>query len=915
MLYRTIAVILFLGVFPTSSDAEPAEVPSAMRVEALRCEMTETPLGVDAAQPVLSWQVTSEERGQRQSAWQILAASSAETLAQNHGDLWDSGRVVSDDTTHIRYAGAALTSSQQIFWKVRAWDREEHPTAWSAPASWTMGLLAPADWKGAWIVAPGATESLLLRREFSVRSGLRRAVVHVCGLGQYELAFNGSKISEDLLSPGWTNYSRTTLYDTYDVTASLREGQNAAGIVLGNGMYNVVARDRFVKFTGSFGPLRAILHLRLEYVDGSVEFVGTDGTWHSLAGPITFTNIYGGEDYDARLSPAGWDQPGFEDRAWPRAVAMVRPGNTLKGESFSAPPLRVIETRALVNVRRFADGSAVYDLGQNASYMPRIRVVGPAGGAVRLTPAEIVNADGTINRSTTGGSSRGSAWWQYTKGTDGEETWMPRFCYIGCRYLKAEFFPPADSPNAQPPRLESLEGAVVHSSAAPVGHFAASNSLLGRIRELVRWAQRSNMVSVLTDCPHREKLGWLEQYHLNGPSIRYEFDVARIFAKGMRDMAEAQTDDGLIPTTAPEYAKFKGTFRAAAEWGAAFILVPWQQYQFTGDPDLLRVHYNAMKRYFAYLETRAADDFASEGLGDWYDLGPKKPGVAQLTPPAFTSSAFYYQDAKLLAATAGILGRADEAKDYAARAERIRASFNRRFYHSETGSYDASSQCANAMPLVMGIAEPAERPRVLAALVRDVEAHGNAMTAGDVGFRYLLQALAEGSRSDVIYRIINQDDKPGYGYQIKKGETSLTEAWDANPTSSHNHFMLGQITEWFYKDLVGIDSDPASPGFKNILIRPNPVGDLKWAEASYDSVRGPIRVRWESDDERFILRVVIPANSAGTIYLPVSEDALVWEGGVPAVTSPGVKFLRRQGDRVMIAVDSGSYTFELRRRP
>ena len=436
--------------------------------------------------------------------------------------------------------------------------------------------------------------------------------------------------------------------------------RNAIGLTLGNGMYNVVRRNRFVKFTGSFGALRAILHLRLEYADGSTQILGTDETWRTCAGPITFSCIFGGEDYDARLNPAGWDLPGFDDRAWPRAVQIIRAPGKLRGHTFAASPLRAIETRAPVAVLALTNGETIYDLGQNASYMPRLRVTGPAGSTVRLTPAEILGPDGQIDRGTMGGSARGSSWWEYTKGTAAEETWFPKFCYIGCRYLQARLTPA--QPGGELPRIESVEGVIVHSSASPVGEFACSNELLNRIRTLVRWAQRANMVSVLTDCPHREKLGWLEQYHLNGPAIRYEFDLCRLFTKGMNDMANAQLENGLVPNIAPEYTQFKGTFRAAAEWGSAFIIVPWQQYQFSADLEPLRTHYDAMKRYFAYLETQAKeDDLVSEGLGDWYDLGPKKPGFAQLTPPPVTATAFYYYDAWILSQAAALLNRPDEA--------------------------------------------------------------------------------------------------------------------------------------------------------------------------------------------------------------------------------------------------------------
>jgi hypothetical protein len=569
--------------------------------------------------------------------------------------------------------------------------------------------------------------------------------------------------------------------------------------------------------------------------------------------------------------------------------------------------LREIEVHKPVHVYTVSNGDTIYDLGQNTSHMPRIRATGPRGSIIRLTPSEITNTDGTITQRTMGAGARGSSWWEYTKGTSGEEEWMPKFCYIGCRYFQVHLTP---APSGESPKVESVEGVVVHSSAAPVGEFQCSNELLNRTRTLVRWAQRANLVSVLTDCPHREKLGWLEQYHLNGPSLRYEFDLAKLYTKGMNDMADAQLKNGLIPNIAPEYTVFDGTFRAAAEWGASFILVPWQQYQFDADTGLIREHYDAMKRYFAYLESIAKNDIVSEGLGDWYDLVPgERPGVAKLTLPPVTASAFYFYDAKMLSHFAEILGKTADAKDYAARAERIRASYNQNFYNTDKGYCATDSQCANALALVLGIVQPENRDKVLASLVSDVEGRDYGITAGDVGFRFLLQALAQGGRSDVIYKMIDRDDKPGYGYILKKGETSLTEAWDANNNSSHDHFMLGQIIEWFYQDLVGIGSDPANPGFKNILIKPQPVGDLKWAQASYDSIHGKISVRWENDGGNFTLKTTIPANTTATVFIPAKSADTITENGKPVSQSEGVKFLRQEGDRAVFEVQSGQYNF------
>jgi alpha-L-rhamnosidase len=879
------------------------QLPAAtsLRVTALKCEYAVDPLGVDVAAPHLSWQVASDQNGQRQTAWQVIVASSREALAADRGDLWDSGKVNSDRTALVPYAGNALASSQRVFWKVRSWDGADQPTAWSPPATWTMGVLAAGDppsasgagatgWRAKWITSAAREENLMLRHEFFVKPGLRRAVAQVTGLGQYELFLNDAKVGNDVLAPGWTDYKDTVLYDTRDVTSLLRPGANAVGLSLGNGMLHVVRPPgRFAKFVGSFGQQRAILQLRLEYADGSIETVATDESWKTHAGPITFSSIYGGEDYDARLVQSGWKQPDFNDASWATAVLFTGESGTLRGQTRAPEPIAPIEVRAAVTTRELAPGVVLYDFGQNASFMPRLRVSGPAGSIVKLTGGEIVNNDGTINRDTMGGAHRGSAWWQYTKATDGEETWFPQFYYVGSRYVYAELLPAAGSGSvgggtpaarargegtpppasgARLPRIESLEMVIIHSTAAPVGDFKASDPQLGRIRDLIRWAQRSNMMSILTDCPHREKLGWLEQDHLNGPSLRYEWDLARLAAKNVHDMAEAQTADGLIPNIAPEYTEFKGTYRAAAEWGASFILVPWQQYLFTGDDALLRENYERMKRYFAYLEGRAAGGLLSEGLGDWYDQELGKSGRANLTPPPITATAHYYQDAVVLAKVAAHLGRAEDAKSFAAKAETIRATYNRELFKPGTPQlYGTGSQTSLALPLAMGIVEPADRAMVQAALLKDIAARGYS-SAGAIGTRYLFRALTDAGQSDLIYRLITNPDLPGYAYQLKQGKTSLTESWTGQTGASQNHFFLGQVIEWFYGDLAGIAPDEESPGFKHILIKPHPVDGLEWVEASYLSVRGPITVHWEKADGKFMLEVTIPANTTATITMP-----------------------------------------------
>jgi hypothetical protein len=406
----------------------------------LRCEYAVDPLGVDSPNPRLFWKLEGEDRGQRQSARQILAASSLKNLAKDDGDLWDSGRVASDESTHIRYAGKELSSSQPVFWKVRVWDADGNASRWSEPASWTMGVLRETDWNAKWIAAADTNlPTIILRREIPVRSGLRHALVNVCGLGQYELSVNGKKVGDDWLSPGWTKYDKTCLYETHDITELLRQGNNAFGLLLGNGMYNVTGGGRFTKFRGSFGPLKAIAQIRLEYADGSVDVIGTDDRWRVAPGAITFCTIYGGEDFDARRFPRGWDSPGFDDSKWDTAKITGGPGGKLKGLSCAAPPIRSFEIHKPIATRSLPNGDVLFDLGQNASHVPRIRVSGPAGSRVRLLPSELLNDDGTVNQGSMGAGRRGTLWCEFTKATDREETWSPKFFYVGCRYFQVKF--------------------------------------------------------------------------------------------------------------------------------------------------------------------------------------------------------------------------------------------------------------------------------------------------------------------------------------------------------------------------------------------------------------------------------------------------------------------------------------------
>lgn len=940
-------VALFCSGIYTADAQQSRALP-----QELHCEDFVDPLGVDLKNPVLGWtikQLSPKLRGLRQTAYQVLVASSAGHLMQNKGNLWDTGKISSDQMNQITYAGAELASGGKYWWKIRIWDETGVVSDWSAPAFWVMGMLNQDDWKAKWISAAGAEKfahqyrsaksdfnlkrdiaefrahqpaasdlnfsSMLLRKSVAIKPKLKRAIIHVSGLGQYELSVNGKKVGDGVLSPGWSDYTKTVLYDTYDVTTQLKVGANAIGIMLSNGMYNIQPDSvRFVKFLNSYGPLKVIASLKLEYTDGTVQVVGTDRTWKVLPGPVTYSNFFGGEDYDARLASEGWDTPVFqENKNWAPAIFATAPGGVLKGLSCAAAPIKAIERLEPVKVVKVKPNTWVYDLGQNTSVMPEIKVRGAKGAFVRIIPAELLHPDGTVDRSSATQDGVRPAWWQYTMASGQPEKWFPKFFYQGGRYLQVELF--AAPGDTVLPVVEQLTGVVVHAAAKPIGSFSSSNDLFNRIYSLVRWAQRSNMMSIMTDCPHREKQGWLEQYHLNGPALRYNFDLLPMFRKIMNDMSDSQLENGLVPNIAPEFfyasSDPNNGFRNSPEWGSSFILVPWQQYLFAGDLSLMRTYFPKMKRYVAFLESTAKDHMLHTGLGDWYDIGPKPAWGSQLTPVSFTATAIYFYDNQVMSQMATLLGRKEDAAMYAEKAELIRTAFNKAFFKTENTSYATGSNTTYAMPLFLNIAAPENRKALVENLVQDIRKQGNSFNSGEVGFRFLLGTLANEGYSDVIHDMNNQSDRPGYGYQLKLGATALTEKWDGGVGSfgSQNHFMSGQINEWFFTGLAGISLDESGPGFRKILIKPAIVGDLNWVKGSYQTVSGLVSTEWERKGNQLFLDVTIPPNTDATVYVPAINPSSITENGKSPVTVEGVKFIRYENGQAVYKVLSGSYHF------
>ena len=905
-------------------------------ISRLTCEMQEGLVVVEGS-PRLGWVMESPENGTRQSAYEIDIRE-----AFTGRSVWNSGKVYSSQSQLVSTKGADIRpdNSFNYSWRVRVWDETDTPSEWSSEAKFRAvperlssgqwigaitrqnahlpegrkfhgGELKKPEVKAAWeAVDTLAKKSICLRRTFQVgdakEGGTNRkpgkkiveATAYVCGLGFYEFSLNGKKVGNSEFAPLWSDYDKTVYYNTYDVTEQLRRGENVVGILLGNGFYNVQG-GRYRKLQISFGPPTLLFELVINYEDGTCTTVHSDNDWKYDFSPVTFNCIYGGEDYDARREQKGWNQIGFDDSHWRPVVIQEAPKGILRPQM--AAPVKIMErydiqkvtklnveqvASASVSTKRTVDPSAfVLDMGQNLAGFPEITVRGKRGQKVTLIVAEALTEEGACNQRQTGRQH----YYEYTLKGEGDETWHPRFSYYGFRYIQVEGAVLKGQKNPQKlPVLKNIQSCFVYNSARKVSTFESSNRIFNAAHRLIGKAVRSNMQSVFTDCPHREKLGWLEQVHLNGPGLLYNYDLTAYAPQIMQNMADAQHSNGAMPTTAPEYVVFEGpgmdAFAESPEWGGSLVIFPFMYYETYGDDSLIKKYYPNMRRYVDYLKTRADKGILSFGLGDWYDYGDFRAGFSRNTPVPLVATAHYYMTVMYLVKAAKMVGNDFDTRYYTSLAQDIMAAFNKCFLHKDTAQYGTGSQCSNALPLFLQMTQNADEQgnyqsdadlheKVFTNLIKYVEAHGNRLTTGDVGNRYLIQTLARNGEHELIYKMFNHEEAPGYGFQLKFGATTLTEQWDPRQGSSWNHFMMGQIDEWFFNSLVGIrPSTTPKQGYQKFIIAPQPVGDLKYVKASYETLYGTINVDWTCENGTFTLNVSVPVNTTAVVYLPGEKE-------------------------------------------
>ncbi|OIO03623.1 hypothetical protein COY52_04240 [Candidatus Desantisbacteria bacterium CG_4_10_14_0_8_um_filter_48_22] len=817
--------------------------------------------------------------------------------------------------------------------------------SWSAAeeieGDWKGIDFEPKNWKNAKVVlkygdppwgripvAPKPFPSPLLRRSFELKKPIRQARAYICGLGYYEFYLNGKKAGDSVLDPGQTNYEHYAFYATYDITKQVRKGRNAAGIMLGNGWYN----QDLVWGGLVYGKPGAICLIKIDYSDNTADTIITDENWKASEGPVVFNNVYAGETYDARKEIPGWSEPKFIDSGWQNAV--VREPLTPKLVSQQIPPIKRMATvkpvelkwpvasdqwsaddknHLLTNHSPLTTHHCIFDLGQNFTGWVKLKVKAPAGTTIRLRFTEVLYPDGRIDPNSTGVFATGVVQTDYyTCKGKGIEVWEPRFTYHGFRFVEMTGYPGK-------PYLDMLEGVVVHTSVQRNGSFTCSNDLLNRIHKTCLWTEISNLHSIPTDCPHRERCGWLGDAHVSGEMTIYNYDMALFWAKYMNDIETSLGMGGGTATGKPaspgipcNISTGKRTCgEARPDWGSAIVQVPWYIYLYYNDTSVFEKHYPHMKRWVDYLTAMAKDNIVEDGFGDWC---PPGDNAHMQCPPVLTSTALYYFDARLLSEIAKLLGKTGDAEQYGRLADQIKASFIKKFLDPEKMTF--KSQTADAVALYLDLVPDGKRAEVAKSLNTDVmEKHSGHFTTGIIGSRHLYWALSDFGYDSTAYGILAKTDFPSFTDMFSQGATTLWEAMvpaykdGTKPVFSFNHPMQGGFDAWFFSGIAGINPDARQPGFRHIILNPHLFGQLDWVRGIYHSVNGKIESWWKKEGTDLVWDVAVPPNTTATIYIPAENEAHVTEGGKPASQSSGVKFVRIENHRAIFEIGSGTYNF------
>ncbi len=954
---RNLLVTLFSLVCVGQAIAAELTIATANH----RCEYLVNPLGIDEPAPRLSWEIVSHLRGQKQTAYQILVASASERLRPGQADLWDSGKVASEDTAQIVYAGKPLASGQRCYWRVAVWDKDGHPSAWSEPAMWSMGLLRPADWKAQWITfrdksAVHADRNKLYlppahqyRKEFPAGRQIARATLHATALGIYEMHLNGQRVGDSFFTPGWADYHKRNYYNTYDVTRLVQPGENCIGATVADGWYAGYLGYALLVGYGPnhagrnlYGKTPALLaQLDIEYADGTRQMVATDHTWQtSDDGPLREADFLMGETCDARLFQPDWCKAGFRQRGWDPAIPAADNGSTkaifsdttgdrevelgfippAKLQAYPAQSIRVTQELKTRRITEPRSGAYIFDLGENFAGIIRLKVRGPAGKQITIRYGEMLHPDG---RLMTENLRKARAVDTYIlRGEPGGEIWSPRFTYHGFQYVELVGL-------AEKPDLDTVVGLVLQNDTPMVSTFECSDPVMNQFYRNVLRTQRANFIEVPTDCPQRdERLGWMGDAQIYARTATLNADVAAFFTKWMTDVVEAQRSFGAYPDYCPypmSHGEAQKTFGTA--WTDAGIIVPWTVLRAYGDTRIIAKHYDSYRRFMEFREAACTEKGLGVSVGNpWGDwLNVKDP-----TPIEFIDTCYHANALTMMAEMAAAIGRKQDSANYRARLGQITAAFQKAYMNPD-GSLKVDSQTAYVLALSFNMLPDNLEPAATRRLVEKIEANGFRMSTGFLGTKPLLPVLSAGGHHDLAVRLFQSRQFPSWGYEVVNGATSVWERWDSftkedgfgrhnAAMNSYSHYSFGAVQEWAFRYLAGIDT--AGPGYDKIIIQPgtpapnsNPdVRPIDHVKASYHSIHGLIAVDWQrANDGDFTLAVTIPANTTATVRLPAKSPESVTEGGHPLGRSEGVKFVRMHNGRAVMEVESGTYRFEAKR--
>ena len=907
---RTTGILTIAFLFLCSLNFGFVNAAKTIEISDLRCEYFKDPMGLNVKNPRLSWILHSPKQDQYQSAWQVLVASSPALLSERKADFWNSGKVETDQSTQVEYAGKDLESRDICWWKVRVWDKDGKASFWSEPASFEIGLLDPKDWKADWIKTSIDFEEIfhpspMFRKEFNLAGTIKSARLYITSLGLYNAEINGKRVGDLVLTPGWTSFENRVQYQTYDVSSMIKAGDNAMGITLGDGWYRAFRpnnRDREGFGTQS---LDVMAQLEVTLTNGKKIIVGTDGTWKSTTGPILKSGIYDGETYDARLEMPGWSKNGFDDSGWV-GVEVVNNNKELLVYPDS-PPMRKVEEVIPIELLTTPKGDVVVDMGQNMVGWVRLTVECPKGTEIKLRHAEVLDKEGNFYTENLRKAAQTNTY--ICKG-EGVETFEPHFTFQGFRYVAISGYPGEVT-------KDMLTGVVVHSDLEKTGSFSCNNELINQLQHNILWGQKGNFVDVPTDCPQRdERLGWTGDCQVFAPTACFNMDCAGFYTKWLKDLAADQHEDGAVPHVIPNVLGRGG----AHGWQDAAVIVPWVVYQYYGDTRILEDQYESMKALVEFMRNQAGDKHlwvpTERQFGDWLAFATIRsdyPGAT--TDKDLLASAYFYHSANLLMKVAKILGKEKDAADYKALLENIKSAYARE-YITPNGRMSSNTQTAYVVALSFGLMPDDLEETAAKRLADDVNAFGH-LTTGFLGTPDLCHVLTKYGYLNEAYKLLYRKEYPSWLYPVTQGATTIWERWDGqkpdgtfqNPgMNSFNHYAYGAVGDWLYRKVAGIDLNPEQPGFKSFIIKPHPGGEMNDVNASYESPYGNISSSWKIENGKFQLKVNIPVNSSAEVYIP-STGSTLEVNGVQVADAESVNAKGLDYQYLKIKKGSGEYTF------